>query len=134
MNENLTIIFVLASGQTPTGHRVEHITSFVRHDVVSANIDPTREDLGVGTLLNDHEIIGVHMTWLDDYDDNHEPILAVTGTHRIAPLGSADVRPALQVMSSAVPVPYFADGTQVVEWIAQYMRDNVYHDGMDANA
>ena len=22
----------------------------------------------------------------------------------------------------------------ILEWIAQYMRDNVYHDGMDANA
>jgi hypothetical protein len=134
MNDNLTIIFLLAPGQTPDGHRAEHLTAFVRHEPVTARIDLSREDLGVGTLLNDPEIAGVHVTWLDDYDDNQEPVLAVTGTHRFAAWGSADAQPAVQIMASAVNVPYYPDGTQIVEWIAQYMRDNVYHDGMDANA
>ena len=134
MDDNLTIIFVLSSGQTPDGHREEHLTTFVRHEPITVHIDPNKEDLGVGTLLNDPEIVGVYVTWLDDYNDNNEPILAVTGTHRVTPLGSNDAKPAVEIMASAIRVPYLPDGTQIGEWIAQYMRDNVYHDGMDPNA
>lgn len=134
MNENLTITFVLAPGQTPTGHRAEHLTAFVRHDPIQAAIDPNSEDLGVGTLLNDHEVIGVLMSWLDDYDDNQQPILAITGMHKVSALGVSETQPGLTVLAEAVQVPYFEAGTQVAEWIAQYMRDNVYHDGMDASA
>ncbi len=135
MDDSLTIPFLLAEGQTPQGDRADwHIATFVRRDPVEVRIDPHRQDLGVGTLFDDPDIIAVNATWLDDYDDEHHPILAVTGLYRPGALGSADARPAIAIMPSAIRVPYFPTSAQIMEWIATYMRDNVYHDGMDVNA
>ncbi|MEP7285230.1 MAG: hypothetical protein ABI947_05625 [Chloroflexota bacterium] len=133
MDDNLTILFVLADGKTPTGHRAEwNVISFVQPETVEVRLDPTREDLGVGSLLDDHQIVAIHVTWLDNYQDKAAPVLGITGTFRAAPVGSQNAKAAIEIMPSAVQVPYHPTGAQIMEWIATYMQDNVYHDGMES--
>jgi hypothetical protein len=135
MDDNLTILFGLSDGETPNGKRTTwNVASFVKHDHVQIALDPTREDLGVGPALEDPAVVAVHVAWLDDYNDNQEPVLAVTGAFRGVPLGTDDARPAVQLIADAIAVPHFPSGAQIMEWIATYMRDNVYHDGMESSA
>jgi hypothetical protein len=107
--------------------------TFVSPETVETRIDPTRADLGIGSLLDDPDVILVNVSWLDDYGDQHEPVLAVTGVYRPCHLGQPNASPAVEITPSAVRVPYHPTGAQIMEWIATYMRDNVYHDGMDAS-
>jgi hypothetical protein len=135
VDDSLTIRFLLPEGQTSQGKRSEwSIITFLSQETVEAQVDPTREDLGIGPLLEDPNIILVNVSWLDDYGDQHEPILAVTGIFRSCRLGHPNASPALEITTSAVRVPYHPSGAQLMEWIATYMRDNVYHDGMDPGA
>jgi hypothetical protein len=134
MDDNLTIRFLLPDGHTAQGKRSEWtVVSFLAPETVEARIDPSQEDLGIGLLLDDPEVIMVNVAWLDDYNDNQEPILAVTGLYRPCHLGHPSASPAVEITPSAVRVPYHPTGAQIMEWIATYMRDNVYHDGMDVN-
>jgi hypothetical protein len=131
MDDNLSILFLLEEGETSKGKREAcGVTSFLRHEAIEVRIDPSREDLGVGALLDDPEVVAVHATWLDDYDDNQEPILAITRIFRVAQMGTENAQAALPLIPSAIRVPHHPTSTQIVEWIATYMRDNVYHDGM----
>jgi hypothetical protein len=135
MDDSLTIRFLLPEGQTAQGKRSEWtIVTFVTQETVEARIDPSRQDLGIGTLLDDPDVIAVNATWLDDYDDNQQPILAVTALYRPCRIGHPNACPAIEVTPSAIRVPYHPTGAQLMEWIATYMRDNVYHDGIDPNA
>jgi hypothetical protein len=132
MDDSLTILFCLANGKTPRGERGGwNVTTFVQCETVEERVDQSREDLGVGTLLDDPAIVAVQATWLDDYDDNNNPILAVTGLYRPVALGTANAQAAVTTFTDAVEVPYLPTGTQITEWIATYMIDNVYHDGME---
>jgi hypothetical protein len=134
MDDNVTILFGLSDGQTPTGPRAMwNVASFVKHEHVQAVLDPSREDLGVGPILEDPSIVAVNVAWLDDYEDSQEPVLAITGTFKVVAIGTNDAQAAVQLMGEAVPVPHFPSGVQIMEWIATYMRDNVYHDGMEAS-
>ncbi len=135
MNDNLTIRFLLPEGKTAQGKRSEWtVVTFLNQETVEVRIDPTREDLGIGSLLDDPDVVLVNVSWLDDYGENHEPILAVTGLFRPCQLGHPKACPAVEITPSAIRVPYHPTGPQIMEWIATYMRDNVYHDGMDVSA
>jgi hypothetical protein len=132
MDDSLTILFCLANGKTPRGERPGwNVTTFVKREEVEQRVDQSREDLGVGSVLDDPTIVAVQGTWLDDYDDNDNPILALTGLYRPVALGTSDAQSAVTTLNDAVEVPYLPTGTQVAEWIATYMIDNVYHDGME---
>jgi hypothetical protein len=131
--DTVTILFSLAHGATPRGKRAEwNIISHLQHHPLEVHIDPNREDFGLGDMLDDPEIIGVHVAWLDNYGDNQEPILAVTGLYRPAHSGSSDAKMALNVMPAAIKVPALPSSAHIAEWIATYMRDNVYHDSRDS--
>jgi hypothetical protein len=135
MDDSLIIRFLLPEGETPQGKRSEWtVITILAQETVEARLDPSRQDLGIGPLLDDPDVIAVNVAWLDDYDDNQEPILAVTGLYRPGRLGHPNISAAVEVMPSAIRVPYQPTGAQLMEWIATYMRDNVYHDGMDPNA
>jgi hypothetical protein len=132
MDDSLTILFLLANGKTPRGERSGwNVTTFVKREEVEHRIDQSREDLGVGSLLDEPAIMAVQATWLDDYDDNNHPILAITGLFRPVGLGTPGAELAMTTLRDTVEVPYLATGTQITEWIATYMIDNVYHDGME---
>src|SRR5262245_48886928 len=128
MKDTLTITFVLAGGKTAQGQRSEwHLIEFVLHEPADARLDPSREDLGIGNILDHPEVIAVNVAWLDDYDDQKEPVLAITGVHRVVKAGSPQAKLAAEVTASAVKVPYHPSGPEGMEWIAAYMQDNVYH-------
>src|SRR5438128_4033834 len=98
MDDNLTIRFLLPEGHTSKGKRSEWtIVTFVIQEAVEARIDPSREDLGIGTLLDDPNVIAVNATWLDDYGDKQEPILAVTAVYRPTHVGHPKASPAIEI-------------------------------------
>ena len=128
MKDTLTITFLLAGGKTAQGQRSEwHLIEFVQHEPADARLDASREDLGIGHILDHPEVIAVNVSWVDDYSDEQEPVLAITGVHRVVKAGSPDAKLAAELTTSAVRVPYHPSGPEVMEWIAAYMRDNVYH-------
>jgi hypothetical protein len=129
--DTLTILFALAHGETPRGKRSDWtILSHLHHQPVQVPVNPDREDFGIGDLLDDPEVLAVHVAWLDDYGDNKEPVLALTGLFRQAQSDHSEAQLAVKVMSSAIKVPTLPSGAHSAEWIATYMRDNVYHDDM----
>src|SRR5260221_1626596 len=89
MKDTLTITFLLSGGKTAQGHRSEwHLIESILYEPAEARLDPTREDLGVGPILDHPEIIAVNVAWVDDYSDNQEPVLSITGVHRVVKAGS----------------------------------------------
>lgn len=128
MKDTLTVTFLLAGGPTAQGHRSEwHLIEFVQHESTDARLDTSREDLGIGAILDHPEVIAVNVSWVDDYSDQQEPVLSITGVHRVVKVGSPEAKLAAELERSAVKVPYHPTGPEVMEWIAAYMRDNVYH-------
>jgi hypothetical protein len=130
MDDTLSITFTLAAGKTPNGERQPMRGGEpLWYRSVDARIDPDKEDLGVGSILESPDILAADFAWVDDYDDSRKPYLALLGTYCAGdpPSGDAEKYRRSEVRPSAVDVPYYASGTRIAEWIVQYMQDNVYH-------
>ncbi|MBX3065416.1 MAG: hypothetical protein KF726_20745 [Anaerolineae bacterium] len=136
MDDTLTITFFLAGGKTPQGNRLTlTFGGSLWLEEKQISFDPGKEDMGVGLLLNDPLVVAVDVAWVDDYDDTKEPVLMATGLY-FSRDPQADAMldgKAAEFRYRRVNAPYYESGIQIVEWIVQYMQENVYNQDVDAD-
>jgi hypothetical protein len=131
VDDTLTITFVLATGQTALGADRALIlpAALLWTEAHKIRFDPTLEDMGVGFMLDDPNIVAVDIAWVDDYEDTSDPVLTATSLYFVdnTERPSSDARDFSDLRLHAVDVPYYASGVQVIEWIVNYMQNDVYH-------
>jgi len=131
VDDTLTITFLLAPGKTSDGTARSTIlpAATLWMETQKIRFDPTLEDMGVGNLLDDPTVVALDVAWVDDYEDTSDPILTATAIHYT----TGDERPDAVSFSiddtspRAVKAPYYERGVQIIEWVVQYMQDNVYN-------
>jgi hypothetical protein len=135
VDDTLTITFLLAPGKTSDGTARSQIlpAATLWLDTHRIRFDPMLEDMGVGNLLDDPNVVALDVAWVDDYEDTSDPVLTAMGVH----YANNDGRPDAVAHSTnesrprAVNTPYYPRGVQLVEWITQYMQENVYNQDSD---
>lgn len=136
MDDTLTITFFLAGGSTPKGSRASlTLGGAIWLQTKKIPFDPQVEDMGIGFLLDDPRVIAVDIAWVDDYEDTKEPILTATGLY-FAHDPQVDAMfdgKAAELTERRVNAPYYESGIQIVEWIVNYMQENVYNQDVDAD-
>lgn len=136
MDDTLTLTFFLSEGPTPTEHRSQILPAAILwYKPITQAFDAELEDLGVGDLLNNPRVVGLQASWVDDYDDAHEPVLTASGL--ILALADDDDQASFTSLEAetlrpnAITVPHFKEGVQLAEWIVNYMLENVYNQDQD---
>jgi hypothetical protein len=134
VEDTLTITFFLSDGATPNGDRSILLPmATLMFEPQHVRFDPNLEDMGVGFLLDDPDVVAVDVAWVDDYEDSLEPVLTMTGLYFIEGTTRqlAESRAASDLKTRSVDAPYFERGVQITEWIVTYMQENVYNQDQD---
>lgn len=138
MDDTLTITFMLAPGKTLKGEGRTALlpVSILWVEAMKIRFDPALEDMGVGNLLDDPNVVAVDVAWVDDYDDTSDPVLTATALYCIdnADHPEATAYSIADSQPRAVNAPYYERGVQIVEWIVQYMTENVYNQDSNEEA